>query len=169
MARDTRGRVPGETTDLRRISLTSTHWRQSRWLLAAEAGVVAVIVVGTLIVTRPGHGDPVVAGIRLTAALGWTLLAVAAAAGLATTSRGLALTFTAAVSLAAIVLVIVVAVAAAHHAHPLGSTAPVLLMWAVLFCYNLAVAIWLVPDHIEGPAWVLRRRSQHPGTPGRSV
>ncbi len=108
-----------------------------------------------------------VAHVRVSWTLGWCLVGVAVATGAAALWRRLALFVTASISVAALTLVVVCAVAGAHHSHPFGSTTAVLLVWAALFCYNLAVAIWLVPDHIEGPAWLtLRRSSGQSSTPG---
>ena len=170
MARDTRSPVPGETDDLRRVSLTSRHWRQARWLLGAEAVAAAVVGAMALVMLARGGsrpGDPAVAGIQVSWAVSFCLLGVAVATGVAVIRRQIALAVTATLCIAALVLVLVSAVAAAHHAHPLGSTLSVLLLWSVLFCYNFAVSIWLVPDHIEGPAWMPRRRTRGSAESGK--
>ncbi|WP_264001426.1 hypothetical protein, partial [Mycolicibacterium gadium] len=145
----------GETTDIRRVSLTGAHWSGARRWLAVQAVVVGVPTVAVLIILgmSPSRDAVMVGGVRIGWTLGWCLLGVAVATGVAALWRRLALMVTGSVSVAAVILVVVCAVAGAHHSHPFGSTAPVLLVWAALFCYNLAVAIWLVPDHIEGPAW----------------
>ncbi|WP_142391350.1 hypothetical protein [Mycobacterium sp. ENV421] len=163
MARDTRGPVPGETDDLRRVSLNPPHWREARRMLAAEAAVLAVLAVITLVMAitagsrTPG---PQILDIGVSAPLGWTLLGAAVAAGVAVVWRRAARVITATLSIGAVLLVVICAVAAVHHTHLFGSTTPVLLVWALVFCYNFAVAIWLVPNHIEGPDWIARRTAR---------
>ncbi len=163
MARDNRGRIPDATADLRRVSLKAPHWRQARWLLAVEAVATGIAGSGGLIglaVSSPDGAGPVVVGIQITAGLSFALLVVAAAAAVAVTHRRVATVVTASMSIVAIILVTLCAVAATHSdPGPFGSTAPVMLLWAVVFCYNFAVGVWLVPDHIEGPAWLPRRRT----------
>ena len=160
MARDTRGPVPGETTDMRRVSLTASHWHRGRWWLIGQAGVLAVLAIAVVAVLATGRNAAVVADVRIGWPLALTLLGVAIASGFGALWRRLALLVTVTVGVGALLLVVVCAVAATHHSHPFGSTTAVLLVWATLFCYDSAIAVWLVPDHIEGPAWVFRRRSR---------
>lgn len=168
MARDTQGPVPGATDGMRRVSLTAPHWRGARRMLAAQAVVLAVLAVLTLAVTMvsaPHTRGPQIVGIGVGATLGWTLLGAAVAAGVAVMWRRVALVVTSVLSIAALTLVVTCAVAVVHGAHPFGSTAPVLLVWASLCCYNFAVAMWLVPDQIEGPDWITERTSRSAGQP----
>lgn len=163
MAKDTRGQVPGKTSHLQRLSLDPPHWRQARWLLAAEALAVGLLGVSGLVgvAVRPAGVGFSVAGVPLTPALSWTLLGIGVAGAVALIHRRFALLYSAAACIAAIALVVIAAVAASHQAPgPLGLTAPAILLWAVLFCYNFTVAFWLVPDHLGGPAWV-RKRPRH--------
>ncbi|MFZ1178693.1 MAG: hypothetical protein WAO15_21010 [Mycobacterium sp.] len=160
--RDTRGPVPGATSDLRRVSLNPAHWRQSRWMLAAEALATALLggvgMVGVFLVAPVGVGFSV-AGLVLTPALSCVLLGVGATAAAAMIHRRLALLYSAAMSICAVGLVIISAAAATHHAPgPLGLTAAAIVLWGVLVCYNLALMMWLAPDQIEGPDWVPKRR-----------
>ena len=160
VARDTTGPVPGATSDLRRVSLNPSHWRNARWLLGAEALVAGMLgLTGLIGVFRVAPHDRFpVAGLVLTPILSWVVLGIAAAAVAAMLYRWLALLLTGVLSASALALVVISAVGAAHHAPgPLGFTGAAILLWAVVFCYNLAVGMWLAPDHIEGPAWVPRR------------
>lgn len=162
VARDTIGPIPGATSDLRRVSLDPLHWRNVRWLLGAEAlvaGVLALVGLIGVYLVAPHHVGFTVAGLILTPTLSWVMLGIAATAVASLLYRRLALVSTAVVGTCALGLVIVAAVAAAHHAPgPLGFTTAAIVLWAVVFCYNLAVGMWAVPDHIEGPEWVPRRQ-----------
>jgi len=166
MAKDTQGPVPGATSELRRVSLNQLHWRNARWLLAAEAAAAGVLglagLAGVFLVAPHGEGVRV-AGLILTPTLSWVLLGIAAAAVAAVLYRRLALLFTTVLSSCALALAVISAMGAAHHVPgQLGFTAAAILLWAVVFCYNLGVGMWLVPDDIEGPAWVPRRRKTRP-------
>ena len=164
MARDTRGPVPGATSGLRRVSLNPPHWRQARWLLAAEAAAAAMVGVAGLIgvAVAPGGSGFRVAGVPLTPALSAVMLGIGAAAAAAMIHRRAAKLFSAGVTAAAVALMVICAVAAAHHdPGPLGFTAPAILIWAVLFCYNLGLGMWLLPDQIQGPEWLPRRNNRH--------
>ncbi|RDH75530.1 hypothetical protein DVS77_26395 [Mycolicibacterium moriokaense] len=152
MARDTRGESPADTTTLVRVSLQPGHWRQGRRLLAAEA--VCAAGLGILGLTTAS----VPLGLMPTAALGWLLVGVGMAAAIACAHRKVALGFTGVIAASALALTIICPVAAAHGAPgPLGFTVEATLLYAALFAYNFGVAVWLVPDHIEGPAWLPRR------------
>lgn len=162
MARDTRGPMPPQTADLRRVSLDAAHWRQGRRLLAVEAVATGLLgVVGLIgVLVRPRDDGWRVLGVPLTPALSVVMLVIAAAAALTLTHRRAAKVFTLAMSAATVAVVIVCSVAAVHHdPGPLGFTAPAILLWAVLFCWSIGSAMWILPDQIEGPAWVPRRRA----------
>ncbi len=84
MARDTRGPVPGETDNLKRVSLNPPHWREARRMLAAEAALLAVLAVVTLVMAMTAGSrtpGPHILDIGVSAALGWTLLGAALAVG----------------------------------------------------------------------------------------
>ncbi|BBX67539.1 hypothetical protein [Mycolicibacterium psychrotolerans] len=161
MARDTRGPLPPETDDLRRVSLNPPHWRQARRLLAAEAvatGLLGLIgVLGVAVDNR--HEGWRVLGVPLTLPLSIVLLGIGCAAALACTRRQVAKIFTLTMSAATVAVMIICGVAAVHHAPgPLGFTAPAILLWTVLFCWSIASAMWVLPDQIQGPDWIPRRR-----------
>ncbi len=166
MARDTKGPVPGATSDLRRVSLDPPHWRNVQWLLGAEAVVTGMLGLAGLIgvyLVAPHDVGFTVAGIILTPTLSWVMLGIAATATASLFYRRLALLFTAVLATCAIAMVVISAVSAAHHVPgPLGFTPADIVLWAVVFCYSLAVGMWAAPDHIEGPAWVPRRRKTPP-------
>ena len=167
MARDTRGPLPPETSGLYRVSLNPSHWRQVRRLLAVEAvacGLLGLLgFVGILIRGRARVFCPL--GLPLTPGLSAVLLGLAAASALAMITRTAAKVFLVVVSSAAVALVIGCGVAAAHQRPgPLGFTAAAIVWWAVVFCYNLGLGIWVIPDHIEGRAWVRRRRAPERST-----
>lgn len=99
-------------------------------------------------------------GLPLTPALCTGLLVLAAAAAAATMSRSAAKVFLVVVISAALALVIGSGVTAAHQRPgPLGLTAAAIVWWATVFCYNLGLGIWVIPDHLEGRAWVWKRRT----------
>lgn len=128
-------------------------------MLRGEAlPAVAIGVVGLVVADA---GPP---WLPLTPALSGTLLGIGVAAALASLWRRVALVFSVTVATASLFLVIIAAVAAAHHQPgPLALTNAAVLLWALLFCYHLAVGMWLVPDRIEGPAWLRTRKTS--GTP----
>lgn len=155
MARDTRG--PNETDNLRRVSVNPPRWRKGRWLLVAEAFVVAIVGLAGVILVAPDGATFSLAGIPLTPTLSWVLMSLGAAAAGSATHRRLALLFCAVTATTALGFVIVAAVAGAQHSPgPMGFAPAAILGWAVVFCYNFALGFWLIPDHIEGPAWVPR-------------
>lgn len=164
MARATRGQSPVGTPNLHRVNLDQPHWKQARWLLGGEAVVLALLgtvaLCGVFLVEPRGTGFSL-GTVTLTVALSWTLIGTAGAAAVAVLRRRLALWFTAVVSVAALLLMFVGATAGAHHdPGPLGFSAASTLFFAPIFCFNFAVGIWLVPNHIEGPAWLPRRSAR---------
>lgn len=162
MARETRGPMPPETADLRQVSLNPPHWRQTRRLLAVEAAVTgAVGLIGLIgVLVHPRSDGWRILGVPLTPALSTVMLCIAVAAALALTQRRAAVVFTLAMSAATLALMIICSVAAVRHQPgPLGFTASAILLWSILFCWSIGSAIWIAPDHIEGPAWIPRRRS----------
>ena len=164
MAQDTRGPMPPQTADMHRVSLNRPHWRQGRRVLMAQAvatGLLGIIgLIGVLV--RPGTDGWRPLGVPLTPALSAVLLGIAVLAVLMLAHRRAATVFTLAMTAASLALMIICAVAAAHHdPGPLGFTAPAIVLWSVLFCYNIGSAMWLLPDQIEGPTWIPQRRSHH--------
>ncbi|MCG7606257.1 MULTISPECIES: hypothetical protein [Mycobacterium] len=154
MARGARSKT-SEQGGLRRVSLNPSHWHQARWMLRIEA--VPAMVIGVVGLVDAYDGTP---WLPLTPALSATLLGIGVAAALASVWRRVALVFSATLATASLFLVIISAVAAAHHQPgPLALTNAAILLWALLFCYHLAVGMWLVPDRIGGPAWIPRRNT----------
>lgn len=165
MARDTRGRVPGETDDLERVSLNPSHWRSGRAFLLAQAvliGILGVTVLAWAIVcpsTQPAR-IPLV-GLRFSILQGALLLGYGALASLASLSRRAALWFASLAASLWFAMIIACAVGALHDAPgPLGLDLRDLLLYAVLAGYNIGLLIWLSGDAIAGPAWLPRRRSR---------
>ena len=162
MARDTRGPMPPETAGMRRISLTAPHWQQGRRLLLAQAAVTGLLgVVGLIgVLARPQTDGWQPLGVPLTPALSIVLLGIAAVTLVVLAHRRAATVFTLVMTAVALALMIICAVAAAHRdPGPLGFTAPAIVLWSILFCYNIGSAMWLLPDQIEGPTWIQQRRS----------
>ena len=164
MARDTRGSLPPYTNGLHRVSLNPPHWRQGRRLVGAGALVLGVLgVVGVVgVVVRPQHDGWRVLGIPLTPALSVVMLVIAMLAGVSFLHRGTAKLFTLGMGAATVPVMIICSVAAVHHdPGPLGFTAPAILLWMILFCWSIASAMWILPDQIQGPAWIPRRSARH--------
>jgi|SRR5690242_8873987 len=163
MVRDTQGPVPEGRSNLRRVSLNPRHWHQARWMLSVESIILGLLGCAGLLavyVVAPRGTGVALAGLDLTPALCWAIFALAVVAVISLLRRRFAVVFCAVVASTALAMVIIAAVAALHHRPgPLGLTAADTVLYAVLFCYHLAVGMWLFPDQIEGPAWVRRRRS----------
>ena len=114
---------------------------------------------------RPRGTSVRVIGIDLTPAQSWLLVALGVLAGAAICARRLAMVFTALVAPLSLLMVIVSAVAATHHdPGPFGFTAAATVLYAVIFCANLATGMWLIPNHLEGPAWVPQRGKRGGGS-----
>ncbi|MCV7202733.1 hypothetical protein B7435_28175 [Mycolicibacterium peregrinum] len=163
MARDLRS-ATADVGRLRRVSLNPSHWRQARWMLRGEAlPAIAIGILGLL----DAYLGP--SWLPLPPALSGTLLAIGITAAVASVWRRVAVYFSAALATASLFLVIISAVAATHHQPgPLALTNAAILLWALLFCYHIAVGMWLIPDRIGGPAWIPRRNASRTprGAPG---
>jgi hypothetical protein len=136
-------------------------------MLGGEALTASLIgvagLVGVYLAHPRGTGVSAV-GLDMTPALSWTILTVGIAAAVAMLHRRLAMVFCAVVGVASLPMVIVSAVAATHHRPgPLGFTAVATVLYAAFFCANLAIGMWLIPDHIEGPAWLHTGRRSSDG------
>jgi hypothetical protein len=165
VARDTRGPVPVGHSDLRRFSLDPAHWRQARRMLGGEALVATLIGLAGLggVYLAPPRGMSVSAvGLDVTPTLSWSLIGLGVLTAGSMLARRLAMVLSAVVVTASLFLVIICAVAATDHdPGPLGFTAAATVLYAVIFCANLAIGMWLVPNHIEGPVWLSRRRARN--------
>jgi hypothetical protein len=126
---------------------------------AVATGVIGVAgLLGVLVRARDDGWQ--VLGVPLTPALSVLMLGIAVATALAITHRRAAKVVTFALTVAALMLMIICSVAAVHREPgPLGFTASAIVLWAIVFCVNLGTSMWIIPDHLEGPAWVRRRRS----------
>lgn len=165
MARYTKGRVPGETGNLEKISLNPSHWRSGRIFLLSQGvltGILGAAAVGWAIASPLAEPTRIpLLGLRFSLLHGAMLLGYAALACLASMSRRAALWFTAVALAVWFALTVTCAVATTHHVPgPLGFDLPDMLLYAVLVAYNTGLLLWLNADAIEGPAWVPRRRSR---------
>jgi hypothetical protein len=163
MARNTRGRVPGKTGNLEKVSLDPSHWRSGRRFLIAQAaliGILAAVAVGWAIASPLAEPPRIpLLGLRFSLLQGVILLADAGLAGLTSLSRRAALWFTALAATAWFLLIIPCALAASHRAPgPLGFDLVDMLLYAGLAGYNTGLVMWLNADALEGPEWVPRRR-----------
>jgi len=166
MARNTRGRVPGETENLEQVSLDFSHWRSGRILLLAQGVLIGILGAAAVAWAVAGTGTDAarvpLLGLRLSLLHGAILIGGGALACLMSLNRRAALWFTALAATLAFALTITAAVAASHHARgPLGFDLPVMLLYAVLAAYNIGLLMWLSADAIAGPAWIPRSRSRN--------
>lgn len=147
-----------EDRELRPVSLDPTHWRVVRRLLAVEAVVFAVAGAAGLAVG--GLGIPLrfggLAGVDVTPVLCVTALVLAGAAAAAATRQTFARWFCAIVASVTLAMIVISGVAATRSAvGPLGFTDGATLLYAAAFSAHFAAGVWLIPDRIQGPAWVL--------------
>jgi Domain of unknown function (DUF4383) len=169
MSPDIKGRVPGLTSPLRRVSLNPSHYRSGRWFVLAQGVVVSALgltgIVSSAVHSHaPANGAPVL-GLASTYAHGGLLLGFGVLASLSALRRRTAVMLTAAATAVFFVLVIIGGVAAAHATPgPLGSDPADIVLHAVVAAVNLASLMWLIPDLLEGPEWIRRldNRQQEP-------
>ena len=160
-----RGPVPDATSGLRRVSLNPAHFRSGRWLLLAE-GLLVGALGGAGLVSAGVHSGPrpagvPVPGLTLTPAQSGLLLGFGLLAVLAAGYRRAAVIITGFGAAAFLLLLIIGGVAAAYdRPGPFGFTLHGIFLHAVLAVVNLALLMWLIPDSLEGPEWVQRRRPQ---------
>ncbi|MCB0940484.1 MAG: hypothetical protein KDB72_09625 [Mycobacterium sp.] len=155
--------MPPQTSQLRKVSRDPNHWRRGRWSLLIEAVVLGAFNAALFAYAGPSGPKPQVRmwGLIATPALNWTLLVLAVAALVACIHRRAALVYTTAVSVGALIMTVICGTAAAHDdPGPLGFTAAAVVFYAVLFAFNLGIGMWLIPDHIGGPAWVRPRATR---------
>jgi hypothetical protein len=158
----TKGPVPGLTSQLHRVSLNPSHYRSGRWFLLAQGAVVSALGVAGILSSAahphaPATGAPVL-GLALTTAHGGLLLGFGLLAILSALRRRTAVLLTAIATVVFFVLVIVGSVASAHATPgPLGFEPRDIVLHAVIAAVNLALLMWLIPDLVEGPAWMPRR------------
>ena len=163
MSAATKGPVPGRASDLRRVSLNPSHYRSGRWFVLAEGVVVGALGIAGILTSAalphsPAIGAAVV-GLALTSAHGGLLLGFGVLAVVSAVRRRTAVMLTASATVVFFVLVIIASVAAAHAAPgPLGFDACDIVLYAVIAAVNLGLLMWLIPDSLEGPVWIRRRR-----------
>lgn len=165
MSPETKGPVPGLTSRLRRVSLNPAHYRSGRWLLLAEGVLVAALGTAGIIVSagQPGAGgaSAEVLGLALTPAHSVFLVGFGALAMLFSLRRRAAVVLTVTATIGFLALLLIGGVATGDAASgPFGFDPHDIVLNGVLVGINLALLIWLVPDLLEGPAWVRRRRQQ---------
>lgn len=163
MSRDTKGRIPGKTGDLAKISLNPAHWRSGRLFLLSQGvliGILGAVAVSWVIASPVAESARIpVLGFRFSLLQGVILVGYGILGCVASRSRRAALWFTALAATLGFALIIPCAVAATHHAPgPLGFDLRDMLLYAVLAAYNIGLLMWLNADAIEGPVWMPRRR-----------
>jgi len=154
----TQGPVPGLTSGLRRVSLNPSHFRSGRWLVAAVGMAVIVLGIAGIIALAAHPGGGRVLGLGLPSwqvglLLGFGMLAVVAALW-----RRMAVILTAGAAVLFVVMLVIASVAAARGTPRSGFDASDIVLYGVLAGLNLALLMWLIPDSLEGPAWIPRRR-----------
>jgi hypothetical protein len=169
MSPDTKDRVPGLTSRLRRVSLNPSHYRSGRWFVLAQGVVVSTLGLAGIVSSAvhshaPASGAPVL-GLALTYAHGGLLLGFGVLASLSALRRRTTVMLTATATVVFFVLVIIGGVAVAHATPgPLGFAPSDIVLHAVIAAVNLALLMWLIPDLVEGPAWI-RHRDYRPQEP----
>ena len=169
ISRAINGPVPGLTLQLRRVSLNPSHYRFGRFFVLAEGVIVSALGIAGILSSAthphaPATGAPVL-GLALTSAHGALLLGFGVLAILASLRRRTAVLLTASATVMFFVLVIVGSVATTHAAPgPLGFDPGDIVLHALIAALNLALLMWLIPDRLEGPAWIRCQsdRSQEP-------
>lgn len=154
----TKGPVPGFTSGLQRVSLNPSHFRSGRWLVLAEGVVLSPLGIAGIVLSAAHPAGARTLGLELSAwqaglFLGFGLLAVVASLW----RRG-AVVLTAGAAALFAVMVVISSVAAARAARSTGLDASDIVLYGVLAGMNLALLMWLIPDALEGPAWIPRRR-----------
>jgi hypothetical protein len=152
----------GRASRLRQVDLDPSHYRVGRWLLLAQGLVLIGLGVAGL---RAGVGHPRPAGgaqvlmLRLTPLHAGALLAFGLLVVAAIGSRR-ATTWATAVSLLAAMLAFTIGVTAATDgpAGPWGLDFGDAWLHAVVMVVDLALLVWLLPDELQDPAWMPRRR-----------
>jgi Domain of unknown function (DUF4383) len=164
----TQGPMGRLTSGLRLVSRNPNHFRNGRWFLLAEGGVL--IALGTAgFISAATHPDapPTGAPVLVLALTPWhsaILFGSGMLAVFGVLQRRAAIAVTALSAVVFVALVIIGAVSAAHQVPgPLGFEPRDIVLHGVLAVTNFAVLYWLIPDVLEGPDWVPRlgTRPQH--------
>ena len=166
MSPTTKSPYDGSDAPLRPVSLNPAHYRSGRWFLLAE-GLVLLILGGYGLIAAAMHpvagptGVPVLGVLHLAPAHSGVLLGYGILAVLATIRRRPTVIITG-VGTVGFLLLFTIGTAAAARVRPgpLGFDLGDSVLHGVLLAANLALLMWLLPDALEGPAWVRRRRAQ---------
>ena len=168
MSPTTKSPAPAITPQLRRISLNPSHFRVGRWFLLAEG--ILLVGLGTAgldsVAMSPSVGPTGAAllGLALTPAHCAVLTGLGVAAVSASLHRRAAVVVTATSTVAFVLLFAIGSVASARATPGLFGFDPRdSALHAVLLAYNLALLMWLIPDALEGPAWIRRRKRPQNG------
>jgi hypothetical protein len=113
------------------------------------------------IVSATAHpGDARALGLELAPWEAGLLLGLGVLAVVATLWRPVAVVLTAGAAVLFVVMLVISSVTAARSARSTGLDASDIVLYGVLAGLNLAVLMCLVPDALEGPAWIPRRRGR---------
>ena len=178
----TQGPMGRATSGLRMVSRNPSHFRSGRWFLLAQGALlIGLGSAGFISAARHPHAPAVgapVLGLALTPWHSALLFGFGVLAVFGVLQRRAAVAVTALSAVTFLALVIIGAVSAARHAPgPLGFEPRDIVLHGVLAVAAFAVLYWLIPDVLEGPGWVSRRKTrarrrpeQHaPGDPARAV
>jgi hypothetical protein len=171
MSPRTKSPFEGADPALRPVSQNPAHYRSGRWWLLGE-GVLLVLLGCWGLASNAAHphagpaGAPVAVVLSLTAAHSGLLLGGGIVAVLATVRRRPTVIVTGAATLGLMLLftIGVTAATAGPTPGPLGLDLRDAVLHAVLLMANLALLIWLLPDALGDPAWVVRRRRARSGS-----
>ncbi len=160
------------TSGLRLVSRNPSHFRNGRWFLLAQGAVlVGLGSAGFISAATHPHAPPAgapVLGLALTPWHSALLFGFGVLAVFGVLQRRAAIAVTALSAVAFLALVIIGAVFAAHHAPgPFGFEPRDIVLHGVLAVVTFAVLYWLIPDVLEGPAWVSRRETRARHRPER--
>lgn len=159
MSPATQGRVPGLTSGLARVSLNPSHFRSGRWLVLAEGALLVALGSTGIILSATHHHGARALGFDLTAWPAGLLLGFGVLAVIAALWRRLAVIVTASAAVLFLMMLVISSVAAVRgEPRSSGLDASDIVLYGVLAALNLALLMWLVPDAVEGPAWIPRRR-----------
>jgi hypothetical protein len=149
---------------LRQVDLDPAHYRSGRWLLLAQGLVLSGLGIAGLVegLSRPWPpGGAQVLVLRLTPLHSAVLLVFGLAAVVAPIRRR-ATNWVAGLSLIAAVLGFTIGVTAATNgpAGVWGLDFGDAWLHATVMIVDLCLLVWLLPDELQDPGWVWKRRSR---------
>jgi len=155
----TQGPVPGYTSGLQRVSLNPSHFRSGRWLVLAEGVALSALGIAGIISSTAHRGGARALGLELAPWQAGMLLGLGLLAVVPALWRRVAVVLTAGAAVLFVVMLVISSVAAARGApRSTGLDASDIVLYGVLAGLNFALLMWLIPDALEGPAWIPRRR-----------